>query len=110
MWYDMRYTKKKIKRMKKPKSVERTFVKIEEPPRARAREYIDNPTPTILRKKWSERIKDLAALNKTEFIWCTKREQMIHVQVCYHTCIKKKHCRRYQNYINGCDRDGNSLL
>lgn len=104
----MRYTKKKIKRMKKPKNIERTFVKIEEPPMARA--YIFADKPTTLRRKWSERIKDLAALHKTEFIWCTKKEQMIPVQVCYHTCIKKKHCRRYQNFINGCDRDGNSLL
>lgn len=66
--------------------------------------------PTILRRKTKDRFEDLAALHKTKFIWCASREQMIHVSICYRTCKKRGACRRYQNYIEGCDKNGNSKL
>ncbi len=66
--------------------------------------------PLILRRKTTERFEDLAALHKTEFIWCTNREQMIHVLICHKTCKRRPTCQRYQNYIEGCDKNGNPLL
>lgn len=103
----MKYAKKKVQKfVKKQKETVadlETIISIH-------RQYILADKPTVLRRKWEDRICDLIALHKTEFIWCVGRKQMLAVEVCYCKCRKKKYCRKYQNYINGCDRDGNPLL
>ncbi len=106
----MKYTKKKTKKfMRKAKTLfPVSDPNIPNPPMIR--QFIFAEKPLILRRRRSERFEDLAALHKTECIWCTKEEHMVAVQVCFHKCVKKDHCRRYQNYMNGCDKDGNSLL
>ena len=104
-----KYVKKTVCRFtRKSNDIEIPVNDIMEPPVKRP--WLFGDKPTVLSRNRTQRFKDLAALHRTEFIWCTARECMIALQVCFHTCKKKEHCRRYQNYMNGCDKNGKSLL
>lgn len=92
----MRFTKKKVCRYMKKILPEKKGI------------FADKPL--VLRRKREERFEDLEALHKTAFIWCIKREQMIPVRSCANVCRRKDKCRYYQNYMNGCDKNGNCLL
>ena len=105
-----KYTKKKIRKfLKKPKGIVEVPVNNTVNPPI-TRRLIFGEKPIILSRNRQKRFKELAALHETEFIWCSSKEGMTAIQVCFNTCPKKNHCRKYQNYINGCDKDGNSLL
>lgn len=105
-----KYTKRKTcKFLKKPKGIVEVPVNgTINPPMIR--QWVFGEKPKVLSRNRMKRFEELAALHETECLWCTARECMVAAQVCFHTCVKKDHCRRYQNYMNGCDKDGNSLL